>query len=89
MPIQGKFYTSKELQALLGVSRQRIRNLASEDGQDFLALNPGLYCAEDVEDYLMARGIDPLKLPVRTYDHPDGATLTELEAEYRDVYQKN
>jgi hypothetical protein len=64
MPIEGKFYTSKELQSLLDVSKQRISNLAKR--QSWTVLVPGLYCAEGVEDYLMWRGIDPASLPIRT-----------------------
>jgi hypothetical protein len=53
MPIEGKFYTSKELQEILNVSRQRISNLAKDN--DWVVLVPGLYRAEDVENYLAKR----------------------------------
>lgn len=58
MPITGKFWTSEELQKLLGVSKQRIYNLAQE--YDWQSPAPGLYLggvAEDnqtVDSYLFA-----------------------------------
>jgi hypothetical protein len=70
MPIQGKFYTSRDLQEILGVSRQRVYNLAKDN--DWLALSPGLYCAEEVEDYLLYRDIDPMGFIIRTYYEPEG-----------------
>ncbi len=80
MPIEGKFYTSQELQEILGVKKQRISNIANL--QSWTALQPGLYCAENVEAYLVGRNIDPKYLPIRTHSHPDGATWAELEAEH-------
>jgi hypothetical protein len=65
MPIEGKFYTSSELQKLLRVSKQRISNLSKL--QNWTTLVPGLYCAEDVEDYLIIRDIDSYGLFTRTY----------------------
>lgn len=59
MPIHGTFWTSEELQKLLGVSKQRIYNLAQEYG--WASPGPGLYrggAAEDnttVDAYLFAR----------------------------------
>lgn len=53
MPISGRFFTSKELQDLLGVSRQRIADLAREHGWEFP--RPGLYYADQVDEYLWAR----------------------------------
>lgn len=83
MPIRGTLYTSQELQQILRVTRSRISNLGRE--QSWLDLTPGLYCSEDVEDYLLGRGIDPAQLPVRDYDHPEGATWREREAEMDDI----
>lgn len=62
MPIQGRFYSSEELQKLLGVSRQRVSNLAK--AQNWNGPQKGLYYAQSVEWYLMGRGIDPLTLKV-------------------------
>ncbi len=77
MPIEGKFYESEELQLLLDVKKQRITNLFGES-----AIKPGLYPAEIVEPYLLNHNIRPASLPVRTHDHPDGATWAELEKEF-------
>jgi hypothetical protein len=66
MPIRGTFYTSGELQKLLGVSKQRISNLSNE--QNWASPHPGIYYAQSVEPYLMGRGIDPIRLPVREWD---------------------
>lgn len=75
MPLQGKFYTSAELQKILNVSKQRVSNIASD--RNWTTLVPGLYCAEDVEAYLHLRNIDPQRLSVRTYYEPEGATFLE------------
>ncbi len=72
MPIEGKFCESDELQEILGVSKQAIRNIAYRQGWG--ALKRGLFCAESVEPYLFGKGICPETLPVRTYDHSDGVT---------------
>lgn len=77
MPIEGKFYGSEELQLLLGVKKQRISNLFGAS-----VLRPGLYPAEIVEPHLLNKNINPASLPVRTHDHPAGATWAQLEAEY-------
>ncbi len=91
MPIQGKFYSSNELQVpeVLGVTKARINQVAIEN--DWITLVPGsaLYCAEQVEDYLLGRGIDPSNLPILDYDYPDGATLTERESDADDLYNSN
>lgn len=62
MPIRGTFYNSEELQKLLGVSRQRISNLAK--AQNWEGPQKGLYYAQSVEPYLMGRNIDPIRLKV-------------------------
>lgn len=84
MPISGKFYISQELQQILEVTKGRVSNLEREQG--WTPLKPGLYCAEDVEPYLLSRGIDPARLPVRDYDHPEGATREEREKGTDDIY---
>jgi hypothetical protein len=81
MPIQGKFYSSSELQKLFGVTRGRIHQIAITNGWTLLVQRSAIYCAEQVEDYLLGRGIDPELLPVQDYDHPDGATWTDRLAE--------
>lgn len=59
MPIAGTFWTSEELQKLLGVSKQRVTNLARTYRWE--SPSPGLYrggVAEDstsVDAYLFAR----------------------------------
>ena len=59
MPIEGRFYTSAELQKLLGVKKQRISNLARE--QNWYSPIPGLYASGPADDgstvdaYLHAR----------------------------------
>ncbi len=68
MPILGKFYTSEELQKLLGVTKQRISNLA----KNWESPHPGLYYAQSVEPYLMGRNIDPIRLPARSWEAPEG-----------------
>jgi hypothetical protein len=85
MPIEGKFYSSKELQKILNVGKQRISHIAKDNGWLILVSGSALYCAEQVEDFLMGRGIDPDTLSVRDYEHPDGATWADLEAEYAEV----
>jgi len=72
MPIIGKFYTSEELRLLLGVSKQRVSNLADEQGWNDSAPRPGLYYAQRVEPYLLRRGIDPLKLKEVSWECPEG-----------------
>ncbi len=86
MPIEGKFYQHQELQELLDVSKQRISNLAVQQNWD--GPQPGLFWADDVEPYLHSRGIDPAKLPVKSYDFPDGATWAEREAAFDEVMNK-
>lgn len=84
MPISGKFYTSKELQELLNVKKQRISNLARD--RDWNGPLPGVYWAEEVEPYLeYYRNIDPLTLPVKSFDFPAGATWQEREAAYDEI----
>lgn len=78
--IKGRFYTSLELQDLLKVSKQRISSLGRQ--KNWIALSRGLYCAEDVEPYLLSRNIDPQHLPIYTHSHPDGATWAQLEKEF-------
>lgn len=85
MPIEGRFYTSQELQEILKVKKQRISNIANL--QSWTALQPGLYCAESVEAYLKGRNIDPKYLPIRTRDHPDGVTQALLEKEFDECQQ--
>lgn len=59
MPITGTFYTSEEIQQLLGVSRQRVSDLART--YQWEKPYPGLYLAGPAEDsttvsaYLFAR----------------------------------
>ena len=54
MPIQGKFYTSRELQKLLGnVTPAAISRLRAEHG--WTSPHRGLYDSEPVERYLYAR----------------------------------
>lgn len=69
MPIRGTFYTSEELQKLLGVTKQRISNLSRE--QNWESPHPGLYYAQSVEPYLMGRDIDPIRLPVVSWESPE------------------
>ena len=64
MPIQGKFYSSKELQEILGVTRQRVHKISQY--YEWQRLTYGLYWAEDVEPYLIRRGINPLLLSLKT-----------------------
>jgi hypothetical protein len=80
MPISGRFYTSEELQTLLGVTKQRISNLSRE--QNWAEVRPGLYYSQSVEPYLMGRAIDPIKLSVISWDYPEGITLTEEQRFY-------
>lgn len=68
--IQGKLYTSQELQKYLDVSKQRISNIAARQG--WKSPHPGLYWAQDVEPYLMGRNIDPIRLPVVSWEAPEG-----------------
>lgn len=77
MPIQGKFYTAEELQTLLGVSKQRVSNLADEQGWNDSAPRPGLYYAQSVEPYLMRRDCDPIRLPVISWDWPEGISWAD------------
>lgn len=53
MPISGRFYTAQELIELLGVTKGRISNLAKDRG--FIEATPGLYYAQEVDEYLWAR----------------------------------
>ena len=78
MPIEGRLYSAQELQEILGVSKQRVSNLASQQG--WQGPVSGLYWADAVEWYLMGRGIDPISLPVYSSDFPEGATIAEREA---------
>ena len=66
--IRGTFYTSQELQELLGEKRSTIFNRATRKGWKSPA--PGLYWAEDWETYLVSRGINTVT--VRTYHNPEG-----------------
>ena len=75
MPIQGKFYTTKELQTLWkqingrGCTRQYIQQEAAYRG--WPPILPGLYCAEPIErDFLALHGIDLTKLEVKSYKNP-------------------
>ena len=53
MPISGRFWTSKEIQELLEISKQRVSDLAREHvwGSPY----PGLYYADQVDEYLWSR----------------------------------
>lgn len=53
MPISGTFYTQKEIQKLLNVSKQRVSDLARKHGWG--SPLPGLYRADDVAEYLWSR----------------------------------
>ncbi len=55
MPFSGRFWTSKEIQDLLGVSKQRIADLAREHDWESPSHAPGLYYADQVDEYLWAR----------------------------------
>ena len=55
MPISGRFWTSKELQGLLGVKKQRIADLAREHDWESPSYAPGLYYADQVDEYLWSR----------------------------------
>lgn len=77
MPIEGRFYDLEELVLLMGVTKQRISYMFNDH-----AIKPGLYPAEIVEPYLLDRNINPNTLPVRTCDHPEGATRAQLEKEF-------
>ncbi len=70
MPFQGRFYTSEELQKLLGVTKQRISNLSAT--QNWESPHPGIYYAQSVESYLMGRNIDPIRLLVQSWEALDG-----------------
>lgn len=73
MPFQGRFYTSEELQKLLGVTKQRISNLSNE--QNWESPHPGIYYAQSVEPYLMGRNIDPIRLLVVSWEVPEDEHL--------------
>jgi len=67
MPFKGKFYSSKELQVILDVTRARISQIA----RYFHWRNTGrrgVYFAQDVEPFLRRRGIDVDALPILEYD---------------------
>lgn len=83
MPIIGKFYTSEELQKLLGVTKQRISNLAG--AQSWASPHPGIYYAQSVEPYLMGRGIDPITLPAISWEWPEGITWAEENRLYNET----
>lgn len=53
MPISGRFWTTQELQALLGVSKQGVHKLAQT--HNWASPYRGLYHAADVDEYLWAR----------------------------------
>ena len=65
MPISGRFYTTKELQEMLGISRQGVNNLARRHGWD--SPHPGLYASgpadatDTVDAYLHARARQRIK----------------------------
>lgn len=71
MPIKGIFWTSEELQKRLGVSKQRVSNLAKQYSWESPA--PGLYrggVAEDstaVDAYLFARN----RMMIKGCNRPD------------------
>lgn len=70
MPIKGTFYTSGELQKILGVTKQRVSDLARL--QEWQTHNVGvLYHADDVASYLWARWRRDLARKL-------GATVKEL-----------
>lgn len=83
MPISGRFYPSEELQKLLGVTKQRISNLANE--QNWAEARPGLYYAQSIEPYLMGRGIDPITLSVVSWEWPEGITWAEEQRLYNEA----
>jgi hypothetical protein len=62
---EGQFFTSKEIGRLLGVSRQRVNNLSRQLA--WASPAPGIYFVQDVEPYLIRRGIDVKKLNLITY----------------------
>lgn len=53
MPFTGTYWSTKELQDLLGVSRQRIHDLKYY--WDWKSPAPGIYEDEDVQKYLRLR----------------------------------
>lgn len=78
MPFKGRFYTTQELQKLLGgVTRQNIRQLAQR--KKWGSPTPGVFYAEDVEGYLPLRieNFCPERLPWRSIDFQGGATVDE------------
>lgn len=81
VPIEGKFYSTRELQELRGVGRAAISRLAKRQGWTAIISRSGVWCAEDVEPYLMSEGIDTDALPIRDYDYPDGATWQKRSEE--------
>lgn len=89
MPIRGDFYTSRELQALLGgVTRQAIAKLANRHGWRQPVENMGLYYAEEIEPYLLGRNIDPAALTIWDYEYPDGATPAERGRDFSEAYEQ-
>jgi hypothetical protein len=86
MPISGKFYTSEELQTLLGVTKQRVSNLARQ--QNWAEARPGLYYSQPVESYLLGRAIDPVKLAVTSWDYPEGITPAQEQELYNEMLQQ-
>lgn len=53
MPITGRFWSTQEIQHLLGVSRQGVHKLAQL--HNWASPHPGLFIAADVDEYLFAR----------------------------------
>lgn len=70
MPISGTFYTSQELQVLLDVSRQRVSQLATQQG--WYSPTPGLYDGADVGPYLTKRRRTELLRQAGWWNYPDG-----------------
>lgn len=80
MPIKGKFYSTQELEQILGISRQGVWNIAARHG--WISLVAGIYCAEQVEPYLEGRNIYPETLPIRDFDYPEGADWNQRSDDY-------
>jgi hypothetical protein len=88
MPLEGRFYTSQDLQEILGVSKQRVANIAAYYEWVQPVLNVGIYFAEEVESYLVGRNIDPATLPIVDFEYPDGATPAQRSEAFSRDYQE-
>lgn len=72
--IDNQYYTTREIQAILGnVSRQRIFWLAKR--HNWQSPHPGLYNADQVDAYLRGRNIEPQR-----HDKPNRNGETRLAA---------